>query len=1120
MRYFISIFIPLIRLILCIIPVSFPDILAAESSVKVWQDSLVIPTYRVGEPERNPIFYFGRAYQGAKGPVYPYPFLDVLTDIREDKKYSALYLENEFVKICVLPEIGGRIFEAVDKTNGYNFFYRQQVIKPALIGMLGAWISGGVEWNIPHHHRATTFMPIDWTTAENPDGSKTIWIGEMELRHRMKWIVGLTLHPGSSVLEVSYRIFNRTPSAHSILCWANTAVHANENYQVFFPPGTSLATFHGKNQFARWPVSREVYNGVDYTRGVDISWWKNHPSPTSFFAWESREDFFAGYDHGWEAGVVFVADHSVSPGKKLWTWGTGSEGQRWEKILTDADGPYLELMFGAFSDNQPDYSWAQPYETKTVTQWWYPLRGIGGVKNANARAACNLEVMEGGKVFIGLAATSSYKGASVLLKAGEKIILERKVEMSPANPFSEKILLPAGAEQESLRLSLFNADGIELISYQPKKAEEPTFPEPVTPPPFPAEIKTSEELYLAGLRLEQFYNPALEPYPYYEEALKRDPGDSRVNTALGRLLLQRGLYEEAEAKLRRTVQRLTKKYTRPKDGEALYYLGLALRARGKNREALEALALASWSEAWSAAACYEMAELAAEQGDLQQALELSNHSLAWNKLNAKAMNLGTASLRKMGRLEEAEKRAAQTLSLDPLDFWAANELTLIKSDQRLQREAEKLTEDLELKMRGASQDYLELAADYGRCGFWDEAVSVLSRFISGKNKTASNPLVYYGLAYYWDRKGRPELAREYCLKASGMPPEYGFPFQLEFIPILRRAEEINPKDARAPYYLGNLLFDRQPERAIEEWEKSIARDNSFATAHRNLGIAYSRVKNDLPRAVVCLEKAVACDSSDPRLYFELDQLYDLAAVTPQKRLELLAKNHAVVAKRDDSLSREIALLVELGNYDRAVELLKSHHFHIWEGGGEIHGAYVDAHLLRGQKFFQERQYRRALLDFKAALDYPENLEVGRPAAGGRSAEIEYFIGQAHEALEETRKAKESYRRSAGQKIGPSELTYYQGLSWQRLGEKQNATDAFDSLIQYARQNLEKSQAMDYFAKFGEKESAQRRKAYFHYLAGLGLLGKGQKVEAGAEFQIALGLHPHYFRAQRQLASLS
>lgn len=167
---------------------------------------------------------------------------------------------------------GGRVFEAVDKTDGYNFFYRQHVIKPALIGLLGARISGGVEWNIPHHHRACSFMPVDWAVTDGSDGGKTIWVGETDLRHRLRWSISPTLRPGSSALEVGYRIFNGTPLAQSILCWANAAVHANKDYQIIFPPGVRLARFHGKNEFSHWPISHEVCNGIDYTRGVDVSW--------------------------------------------------------------------------------------------------------------------------------------------------------------------------------------------------------------------------------------------------------------------------------------------------------------------------------------------------------------------------------------------------------------------------------------------------------------------------------------------------------------------------------------------------------------------------------------------------------------------------------------------------------------------------------------------------------------------------------------------------------------------------------------------------------------------------------------------------------------------------------
>ncbi len=210
-----------------------------QAAVKVWEEPLTIPTYTLEAPDTNPRFYTNESYQGAQKRVYPYAMQDGITDVREEQTYKALYLENEYIKLCILPEIGGRLFYATDKTNNYEIFYRQHVIKPALIGMLGAWTSGGIEWCVFHHHRNTTFMPVDYTLADNDDGSKTIWFGETERRHRMKWLIGITLHPGRSNIETTVKLFNRTAEPHSILYWANVAVHVNDDYQVIFPPSVT-----------------------------------------------------------------------------------------------------------------------------------------------------------------------------------------------------------------------------------------------------------------------------------------------------------------------------------------------------------------------------------------------------------------------------------------------------------------------------------------------------------------------------------------------------------------------------------------------------------------------------------------------------------------------------------------------------------------------------------------------------------------------------------------------------------------------------------------------------------------------------------------------------------------
>ncbi len=575
------------------------------------------------------------APRGPKGDVYPYPLYDTLTNKKVDKTYKMVYLENQYIRIGVLPEIGGRIFEGVDKTNNYDFFYRQHVIKPALIGLIGAWISGGVEWNIPHHHRATTFIPVQYRTEENADGSKTIWVGELELRHRMRWAVGYTLRPGKSYLEASIRIINRTPVMNTMLCFANVAVHANENYQVIFPPSTQFGTFHGKREFVNWPIATSRYNGADFSGGVDVSWYKNHVAANSIFAWNYEDDFFAGYDHGQQAGLMSVADHNVAPGKKLWTWGNGPRGRMWDRILTDDDGPYIELMVGAYSDNQPDYSWLQPFETKSFSLYWYPFRQIGGVKKANLDAAVNLEVKDG-KATVGFCTTAAYPAALVSLSAGNRVLLSEMVAIDPGRPFVKQVTIPNGIDEHDLVASLTSA-GMELVSYSPIRLEKKPMPAPVTPPLPPHEIKTTEELYLAGLRIEQFHDPLHHAEAYWQEALRRDPGDVRVNTAIGIDCIKKARYADAEKNLRKAIERLTDKYTAPKDGEAIYYLGIALKAQGKTDEAFATLHKATWSMAWRSPAYLALAEIASTRGDISDALTFAEQSLQANALNLRAL---------------------------------------------------------------------------------------------------------------------------------------------------------------------------------------------------------------------------------------------------------------------------------------------------------------------------------------------------------------------------------------------------------------------------------------------------------------------------------------------------
>jgi len=1095
---------------------------SAESGVKIWAEPLTLPTYEVAEPDSNPMFFKGEVYQGASKFVYPYPFLDNLTDNRVDKTYNAVYLENEYIKLSFLPELGGRLFSALDKTNDYDYLYKQEVIKPALIGMLGAWISGGVEWCVVHHHRNTTFMPVDYTLVENADGSKTLWFGETEWRHRARWVIGATLYPGKSYMQITVKIFNRTAQTYSFLYWANVAVHANNDYQVIFPPSVDYAVYHAKNQFVHWPIGHSTYRRVDY-EGVDLSWWKNHPQPVSFFAWDMKEDFAGGYDHGKEAGVVSIVNRHISPSAKLWEFSPGPRGKMWDKILADNAEPYAELMVGGYSDNQPDYSWIKPYEVKTVIQYWYPARDIGGFRNANLDAAVNLELTDDGFAEFGFNTTSKYEEAKVLLKAQGKTLYERTVTIAPDKAFSEKVKAPEGTKEADLEAILLAADGKEIISYQPvEESFNPELPPVVEPPAEPKDVETVEELYLIGQRIQQFYNPTIDPYPYYEEALRRDAGDSRVNTALGIDYNKRAMFAEAEKKLQTAVERIGKDYTRPRNCEAYYQLGIAQRAQGKNDDAYKNFYRATWDYAFHSAGYYQLAEMSCEKGDLAEALRLIDNSLSTNQLNNQAKYLKVAVLRNLKRFEDAKKLAGEILTDDPINFTAQNELYLMEKTAGDKEDANAMPEVLTKQMRDDPQAYLELAADYINAGLLNDAVDVLSRAVEMRREPLSSfPMIHYYLGYLFERTADRANADKHFALAEKMPAELCFPFRFESIKVLKAAIARNPNDARAYYYLGNLLYNHQPDNAIDLWEKSRRLDASFATVHRNLGWAYYRAENDIPRAIASYEKAVACNSKDARVLAEFDMLREIGGVEPAKRLALLEENLGTARQRDDSYLQLVSSLVLVGKYDEAIEHLKTNHFNAWEGSGQIRDVYVDAHLLRGRQKYDAGDYKGALEDFLAAAETPENLEIGRLEEDKHVCAINYSISSACEGLGESEKAQEHYKQAAEQARAERwpHAQWFQGLALVETGQGEKANEIFDELIETGRKKLTEDATMDFFAKFGESQTKQMRLAEAHFTAALGYQGRGEYEEAKGEFEKAVGLNPNHLWARVHLAVL-
>ena len=1066
------------------------------AQVKISEESWTLPTYQVEPPDKNPMFFKGESYQGASKVIYPYALNDMISNEKTEKEWSALILENEYIKLCVTPEIGGKLYYATDKTTGYNFVYKNNVVKPANIGMTGAWVSGGIEWCVIHHHRASTMLPVDYKLVENADGSKTIWIGETEPRHQMRWTIGITMFPGKSYYQTEVKIHNPTPLTNTFLYWANVAAHTNNNYQVIFPPSTTVVTYHAKNSFTNWPFSTEVYNGEDFTKGVDISWWKNSVHQNSYFAYDLQEDFMGGYDHGKETGTVHIGDHNIVKGAKLWEWGSGAHGQATEGRLTEKDGPYVEIMVGAFSDNQPDYSWIRPNEVKSFKQYWYPVKDIQGFKNANLNGAVNLEKRDGNKVFLGYYSTQKIEKANIVLKKNSQVIFSKQVAISPEKSFTENIQIEGDFELTDLFTEMTNAENDELlVSFQPVQIEKPKkLPEEVKRPEPPEKIATTEELFLTGSRILQFHNPTLNAMDYFTEALKRDPNDIRTNTAVGTIHLKNWEYEKARGYFATAINRLTTDYTRPANCEALYLQGLTLKALGLFDEAIDTLYRATWDYAWHSAAYLKLARISVMNGDFEKALQQVNESLKTNAVNNSAIDFKAGVLRKLGRVEEAKQLLEPLAIADPLDFRTAYELYLLTDFDGETEESADLLAEIKVKMRRFVQNYQNLADGFINDGFFQEAEKVLIGF------PYENTMVYYYLGFFQDKKGDKAGTEKYFDKASGMSTDYIFPFREFDEKVLKKVIEYRPNDAIPYYYLGNLFFDKQPEKAIHYWEKSVQLNPSLAIAWRNLGWGYNYFSNDIQKSISAYEKAISLKNDEPVYYAELDVLYERNNSPLEIRSRLFEAANETVKKLDDAFVQEILVLNLTGQADKSVQYLEGSNFHFREGSSRISDMTVDARLLNGLKFMKNGQYQNALEQYLAAI----NREAEDEQAGSRDPQINYFIASGYKALGNKKMAKKYFEKSASQNFNETGIvSYYQGLSFRELGLNDKADNCFNMLINEGNNRLNKESEIDFFAKFGEKESANNRLSNANLLVGLGLKGLGKNNQAKEKLQKAV-----------------
>ena len=914
--------------------------------IRIEEKRIFIPTYPESDYETLPMFAENRNHQGTSGNPYPNA---VVIKPRQDKKvdaeYTAVILENEFLKVTLLPGLGGKIFAALDKTTGYDFFYRQHVIKPAMIGALGSWISGGVEFNWPFHHRPSTLMPSDWTIERFPDGSATVWMSENDPFDRMKGMVGVTLYPGKSLLETKVRLFNRTETRHSFLWWENAAVSVNPDYYIFFPPDVDHVYHHYRRSSVSYPIAKGVYGGHDYgSEGVDISRHGNTPQSTSFFSAWSKFDYFGGYDQTKNCGVVHVADHQISPGKKMFTWAYNQLSKSWENMLTDTDGPYCELMAGSYTDNQPDFSWLEPYENKTFSQYWYPIGDTGIPTFANPNAAVSVRDSS-----LHVQVTSPIPEAHIVIGRGDSLLLDETCDLDTGKTYEFTLASDAGNDYA---ITITSGDK-ELLSYQKSDFVSEKDVRTLDGYPLPADIKDAHRCYLTGIHLLQYRDPTSDAEVYFKRALELDPTHTPSMIALGECLYRRCMFTEAREILEKALASQTFMNLNPESGKNSYLLGLTLDALGESDKAYDAFRKAAWDNAFVSPALTRAAAINMRSHDYVSAIKLLSQAISHDSENHTAAAYLAFCHLKTG------KRTAYSLLIDR-----------IIAHDRLNQLARwsmvcsgRLYESVFLDSLSSSpsQTVIDIVCDLRLAGLDDEANRLLGDSIRYFTKLS---------AMVWYMSGRKPASHELCRT---------FPFRREELCALKAAVKTDPDDQFAEYLLGCLLYGkRQYERAFELWSEC----GSLYEAYRGRACCEWR-NGHRDEAIELLGKASELASeNDPskteQIIYERAYLMNKSGADAKSAVDFILE----AVKPLDDLRDDIALEL-CSAYNRAhmyqdtLELLKNHRFRPCEGGeAMVVAQYISAKSGMAREKFDAGDYANALNIYREAAVIPDYIGAG------------------------------------------------------------------------------------------------------------------------------------------------
>lgn len=972
----------------------------------IMEANQVIRTYPFGDPNPIPILT-------EQPEIYPYFRFDGFSHEARQETWRVVTLENDYIKVYVLPEVGGKVYGAIEKSTGREFIYHNEVLKFRDIAMRGPWTSGGIEFNFGSiGHAPTTATSVDYELRKNPDGSVSCFVGAPDLPSRTRWLVEIRLPADRAYFETRTRWFNDSPLNQSNYHWLTSAQLARDDLEFFFP-GTHYVGHGGEAH--PWPTDEE---------GRRLSLYRNNDfgGSKSYHILGNYNNFYGGYWHDDDFGYGQWAEYQDYPGQKLWIWALSRQGGIWEDLLTDTSGQYIESQSGRFFNQAGLNSgmrspftqqYLAPLQVETVSSLWFPIKAIDGMVDASPFGVLNVEVRDD-EVWVGLNSLQVIDD-QLRIHVGDSLIHTSRVRLAPMQVHETTISLPPESQGQQVEVDLGDDKLFYASNSSRKRLERPLRSAHVY------DESTAEGQFRIAEEQAKYRNYE-DALANYLAVLQKEPLHLEAAVRIAELYYKQGQYEQGIDYARRALE------ISAYHPGANYYYGLLQQELGNTVDAREAFEWAVRDPGYRTAGNIALAQLNIQQSDWEGAAASANRALNSDSGNVAALQLLALVMRKQDRAGDAEAVLDSIEAADPLNH-------LVRFERYFQNPSSRKLEEIQRHIRHELpyQTYLELGLWYANLNLTDEAVGVLEA-------APEQPVVTLWLSYLL-RNDDPGRSRKALKRAEAQAVDFAFPYRRETEQALEWADN-RSASWKAGYYLGLVYWaNGKKEKAWEEWQ-ALGEAPDYGPFYLSRGILAQELETGDPLADFNRALEVSPDewrTWHHRVEYALQQ--DSAGMMVEQAREAYERfpeNYIV--------GMDYArVLLATSEYEAGLDVLNEIQVLPYEGAGEGRRLWMRANLHRGLDLLAAGQPAGALEYFQHANRWPEHLGVGRPYHPDTRM-VDYLIA---EALRRSGRADQAEERLEGiveytQAHRPQlEVQDYFGmLAYQQLGMPEKA----DSLL--------------------------------------------------------------------------